>query len=134
VICRKILISVVMLTLAIGCGEKEEQVVTTEHVWGNVYVKKRMPKSEYEAMTKKRDSLDREYFKQNQRKEYDEREFVMDEISEPMYYNEPINVTKFEKLNMISVDYEIEFWLFILFFLNLILFTVLTISSNPDDS
>jgi len=122
-----------MLTLAIGCGEKEEQVVTTEHVWGNVYVNKRMSKSKYEAMTKKRDSLDREYFKQNQRKEYGEREFVMDEISVPTYYNEPINAAKFEKINMIYIDYEIGFWLFMLFFFNLLLLTVLTISNKQDD-
>ncbi|GBU23970.1 hypothetical protein R83H12_00590 [Fibrobacteria bacterium R8-3-H12] len=121
---EKILISVIMLTLAIGCGEKEKQVVTTEHVWGNVYVNKRMPKSEYEAMTKKRDSLDREYFNQNKREE---------KYSQATYYSEPINTEKFEKMDMISVNYEIEFWLFMLFFLNLILFTVLTVSSKPDD-
>jgi len=144
----KILISVIMITLTIGCGEKD--VVTTEHVWGNVYVNKRMPKSEYDAMVKKRDSLDRESFKQEQRRknnerEWAKREFVMNEIdvkseaesqlySPPMYYNEPINTEKFEKLNMISVNYEIGFWLFMLLFFNLMLLTVLTVSSKPDDS
>jgi len=115
VICRKILISVVMLTLAIGCGEKEEQVVTTEHVGGSLYVNKRMPKSEYEAMTKKRDSLEREF-------------------SQPRYYNEPINIENFEKMDMINVNYEIGFWLFVLFFFNLLLLTVFTASSKPEDS
>jgi len=123
-----------MLTLAVGCGEKEKQVVITEHVGGNLYVNKRMPKSEYEAMTKKRDSLDREYFKQTQREVNNRREFVMNEISPPIYYNDPIAIEKFEKLNMISINYELGFWLFMLLFFNLMLLTVLRIVSKPGDS